>query len=540
MAAILVLYDTAADPGAAIRGALDAVTRLVLVDNAPDGQHAAAAQCADPRVTVLHNANRGGLAGAYNVATAWLCEHAPQTQYVVFIDDDSDTAVLAAFLRDAEVQSLLARADTAAVAPAHRDRATGLRAAHLRLTRWGWRQLPREQRGVYRVSFVINSMSVWRMDALRRIGTHDEWLGVDHVDTEYCLRAGLQGFAVYLHGDHEFAQSIGQRRAYRLLGYQLQSGGHSPARRYSIGRTTSWLALRYACSQPGFAALRVTRLVYEWVGILLAEEDRMAKASALLKGIGAGIAEAARGMGRAGVSHLRRAWSLVKQFGPRERVRRRLADRYLRGEGIEIGALHNPLRTSAGVLYIDRLSRADLRRHYPELAAFPVIDPDIVDDGERLTKVADGSQDFIIANHFIEHCEDPIGTLQTFLRKIRPEGTIYLAVPDKRFTFDRVRPSTTIEHLVADHADGGRSSRESHYIEFAKLATRSKPLAEKLAANAAKELSERAYSIHFHVWTGQEFLKLLHHLRETLDLPMKILHEEANGKEHIFVICRTQ
>lgn len=284
MAAVLVLYDIAADPGAAVRGALDAVPRLVLVDNAPEGHPAAAAWRADTRVAVLHNANRGGLAGAYNAATAWLREHAPQTQHVVFIDDDSDTAVLAAFLRDAEVQSLLARADTAAVAPAHRDRATGLRAAHLRLTRWGWRQLPREQRGVYRVSFVINSMSVWRMEALHRIGTHDEWLGVDHVDTEYCLRAAAQGLALYVHGDHEFAQSIGERRAYRLLGRQLQSGGHSPVRRHSIGRTTSWLLLRYALGQTGFAALCVTRLAYEAVGIVMAEGDRLSKLSALCRG----------------------------------------------------------------------------------------------------------------------------------------------------------------------------------------------------------------------------------------------------------------
>ena len=538
VAAVLVLYDLAADPGDAVRGALAAVTTLVLVDNAPGGHPAAAAWRDDPRVTVLHNANRGGLAGAYNAAIAFLREHAIATRYVVFIDDDSDTAVLAAFLRDTETQALLVRADTAAVAPTHRDRATGLRAAHLRLTRWRWRQLPREQRGMYRVSFVINSMSAWRMETLLSVGEHNEWLGVDHVDTEYCMRATAQGLSIYIHGDHEFAQSIGERRTYRLLGRQLQSGGHSPARRYSIGRTTTWLALRYAGSQTGFAALCGARLGYEAVGILMAEDERMAKVGALVKGSGAGVLETARGVGRAGVSQLRRAWSVVKQFGPRERVRRRLADQYLHGEGIEIGALHNPLRTSARVRYVDRLSRADLRRHYPELAAFPVVDPDIVDDGERLTRIADGSLDFIIANHFIEHCEDPIGTLKTFVRKLRAGGTIYMAVPDKLQTFDRLRPSTTLDHLIADHLDGGASSRWHHYVEFAQCtaAGRLLPMDEALII-ATAQMRDR-YSIHFHVWTRLEFRQFLESADE-LHFPELVLRESvANGDEGIFILTR--
>jgi GT2 family glycosyltransferase/SAM-dependent methyltransferase len=539
VAAVLVLYDVGTDPDAAVRGALDAVPRLVLVDNAPEGHAAANAWCADPRVTVLHNANRGGLAGAYNAATAWLRDHAPQMQHVIFIDDDSDTTVLAAFVRDAEVQSLLARSDTAAVAPAHRDRATGLRAAHLRLRRWGWQQIPREQRGVYRVSFVINSMSIWRMDAMQRTGIHNEWLGVDHVDTEYCLRAAAQGLFLYVHGDYEFAQSIGQRRAYRLFGRQLQSGGHSPARRYSIGRTTGWLALRYAGRQTGFAALCVARLGYEGVGILIAEDQRMAKVGALLKGSGGGAAEAVRGVGRAGLSHLRRAWSVVKQFGPRERVRRRLADRYLYGEGIEIGALHNPLRTSARVRYVDRLSRADLRRHYPELAAFPVVDTDIVDDGERLTKIADGSQDFIIANHFIEHCEDPIGTLKTFARKLRAGGAIYMAVPDKRHTFDRHRTSTTNEHLWVDHQDAGASSRRQHYLEFASFSSGGAPLDLTAARPIADRQMRDRYSIHFHMWSTDEFATFVRELL-TRELPeLTILESQANGDEGIFILARS-
>ena len=157
----------------------------------------------------------------------------------------------------------------------------------------------------------------------------------------------------------------------------------------------------------------------------------------------------------------------AKRFTLRAMKRRSIAAKYLHGDGIEIGALHNPLRTKARVKYVDRLSRAELLRHYPELAVVRVVDPDIVDDGETLTKIPDGSQDFIIANHFIEHCENPIGTLQTFAAKLRARGVVYMVVPDKKHTFDRRRPSTTIEHLETDYRDNGAGSRWGHYCEFA-------------------------------------------------------------------------
>ena len=38
---------------------------------------------------------------------------------------------------------------------------------------------------------------------------------------------------------------------------------------------------------------------------------------------------------------------------------------------------------------------------------------DVVDDGETLATVAGGDrQDFIVANHFLEHTENPIGTIE--------------------------------------------------------------------------------------------------------------------------------
>lgn len=292
-AAIIVVYRADADPAPLLQQLRATVAHTVLVDNTPGGHPALTRLTDSPTLTRLHNANRGGLAGAYNRALDWLGGPAspldtPPAQ-IVLLDEDSDAAALAGLLADPAVQARLAREDTAAVAPAYRDRATGLRGKHLQLDRWHLRYLPRKVSGIVPVSFVINSMSVWRLAALRTIGPFNEGLAIDHVDTEYCLRARQAGLQVYLAGDHEFAHSIGQRTRFTLFGRQMQAGGHPPNRRYLIGRNTAWLGRRYLWREPAFAFLCLSRLAYEVVGIVMAETARPAKLAALLRGAAVGL-----------------------------------------------------------------------------------------------------------------------------------------------------------------------------------------------------------------------------------------------------------
>jgi ubiquinone/menaquinone biosynthesis C-methylase UbiE len=68
----------------------------------------------------------------------------------------------------------------------------------------------------------------------------------------------------------------------------------------------------------------------------------------------------------------------------------------------------------------------ELRTHYAELAEYELVAPDVIDDGERLAAFGDESQDFVIANHFIEHCEDPIEAVTNALRVLKPGGILYL------------------------------------------------------------------------------------------------------------------
>jgi SAM-dependent methyltransferase len=216
-------------------------------------------------------------------------------------------------------------------------------------------------------------------------------------------------------------------------------------------------------------------------------------------------------------------------------ARMRIAKRYLTGEGIEIGALHNPLPvpSSAQVRYVDRLPVSELRAHYPELEQEPLVEVDILDDGERLATVADSSLDFVVANHFLEHTQDPVGTLLNALRVLRPGGVLYLAVPDKRHTFDSDRPVTEFEHLLRDFDEGPEVSRREHFEEWARLVDK---VPEDDVPRRTQQLMQQDYSIHFHVWTQREALELLTAVRDRFDLDFDLELMERIEYEVVFML----
>jgi predicted SAM-dependent methyltransferase len=204
-------------------------------------------------------------------------------------------------------------------------------------------------------------------------------------------------------------------------------------------------------------------------------------------------------------------------------ARTTLASHFLFGEGLEIGALHQPLAVPphARARYVDRMTTEELRREYPELAKWDLTEVDVVDDGERLATIEDESQDFIVANHFLEHTENPIGTIETHLSKLKPGGVLFYAVPDMRFTFDFRRPVTPIEHMVDDYEQGPERSRKEHYEEWCRLVideestgSAEEAASEEWVARRSRELEAAGYSIHMHAWTQAEFLRLILTCRE--------------------------
>jgi SAM-dependent methyltransferase len=224
----------------------------------------------------------------------------------------------------------------------------------------------------------------------------------------------------------------------------------------------------------------------------------------------------------------------VARSGPPrwEATRDDLAFRYLRGDGIEIGAFNAPLRVpaSARVRYVDHASADQLRELYADeldMHGRPLVVPDVVDEGERLGTFADESLDFVVANHMLEHVEDPISALHHFLRVLRPGGVLFLTLPDPRHNFDRDRPRTSVEHLLRDHRDGPEASRREHHEEWARFI---EGVPEDRLAQRADEFAAEGARHHFHVWELDGFLALLSAIQPPADI------EAAQATEKEFAV----
>ena len=123
--------------------------------------------------------------------------------------------------------------------------------------------------------------------------------------------------------------------------------------------------------------------------------------------------------------------------------------------GVQTCAL--PISKSSGfnVEVLDHLDQAALREKYREhgvrTAAIETVD--FVWKGERyldLTRRPKG-YGWIVASHVVEHMPDLVAFLQDCDSILQDDGVLALAVPDKRYCFDHLRPESSLGAVVDAH-----------------------------------------------------------------------------------------
>jgi SAM-dependent methyltransferase len=218
-------------------------------------------------------------------------------------------------------------------------------------------------------------------------------------------------------------------------------------------------------------------------------------------------------------------------------LRRDLAYRYLRGSGIEFGALDFPLSIppEAKVAYADFEPVERVKQLFS--VTENVTAPHIVSDLESMRGIEPESQDFIVANHVLEHVEDPLKALRAIARVLRPNGIAYLALPDKRWTFDKQREVTTIEHLLRDHRLGPDWSLPGHYDEWVRVVDglSGDPHAQKVAVM----LDQRA-NIHFHVWDFAAMMELFTYVERDESFGLSVENATQNTIEVVWILRKRQ
>ncbi len=131
------------------------------------------------------------------------------------------------------------------------------------------------------------------------------------------------------------------------------------------------------------------------------------------------------------------------------------------GIGLEIGPSFSPICPKSegyNIETIDHLDKEGLINKYKN-------DPnvgDLMNNIEEVNYVWSGQPysqligkteyyDYIIASHVIEHCVDIVDFLSECSKILKQDGTISLAIPDKRYTFDYFREITSIRTVIDNH-----------------------------------------------------------------------------------------
>ncbi len=184
-------------------------------------------------------------------------------------------------------------------------------------------------------------------------------------------------------------------------------------------------------------------------------------------------------------------------------IRRFFARRYLAGHGIEIGAqnLPTPLdENKASVTYVDRLE-AEATANYFKMPLDSLVPVEHVCDASDLATIEDGSLDFVVANHVLEHLDDPLGGLLEWLRVIRPNGVLFLSVPNYRANeYDFQRRPVPLSHLIRDFEDEDHrgEGKLEHYRDFVRNAEFEQT--DPCFDDRVQDLLEIDDRIHFHVY----------------------------------------
>ena len=139
--------------------------------------------------------------------------------------------------------------------------------------------------------------------------------------------------------------------------------------------------------------------------------------------------------------------------------------------GLEIGALDKPLVTRAEgpIRYADYADTAFLRDKYrtdPTVIAARLVEVDAIWGASTMAQATGGQLfDYALASHVVEHVPDLVAWLDELHAVLKPGGTLRLAVPDRRYTFDFLREPSRVSDAIAAHVQRARAPMPSQLID---------------------------------------------------------------------------
>jgi len=145
---------------------------------------------------------------------------------------------------------------------------------------------------------------------------------------------------------------------------------------------------------------------------------------------------------------------------------------YANGVGLELGPLTSPIlsKQEATIYYLDHMSVEEMKVKYKDepvdLDKIVPIDFVLSKNGLKAS-VGNKRFDYVLASHVIEHIPNVVGWLQEVYSILKPHGVLSLVVPDKRFTFDIQRRTSSPAEIIGAHIDDIQRFSSTMMYDFA-------------------------------------------------------------------------
>lgn len=132
---------------------------------------------------------------------------------------------------------------------------------------------------------VIQSGTLWSVEAMNAVGGFDESLGIDAVDAAACLRLREQEYRIAVAPELVLQHQLGDSRPVKVFGRTVLATGHSGERRATMMRNRLRLAPAEFRQSPKHALRTLRRVGVNAVLGVTVENDRWEKAKGSIRGL---------------------------------------------------------------------------------------------------------------------------------------------------------------------------------------------------------------------------------------------------------------
>lgn len=205
----------------------------------------------------------------------------------------------------------------------------------------------------------------------------------------------------------------------------------------------------------------------------------------------------------------------------------------LKGRGVEFGAAAwpSPIPLNCSVQYADIFSDDEGCKASMNANEYVIISyhADLCD----MNAIEDDSLDFIIHNHVFEHAKQPTVALEECYKKLKKGGRLMFIVPNKKYTFDKHRKTTSLLHMILDYYFPSKYRDLIHIIEVNFSSGLNKAVCRSFQ-EIKSFLKGKRQDLHWHTYTEKSFAAYLHfyitHVRKwnKIKITPTLFYEGAN------------